>query len=198
MTFDFTKLYYNAQNPYVLYTKLKINKNLQLEMIDTVESQIKTANYYGGYTFEVEDSKNNFKKLYNTFLNISKDLFTDEYLSKHNRDTCWANVYNKKTFRSNLHHHLRTSTINSVFYLKIPNDGDLNSSGLRLVHNNNDIIFVPDELEMVIMPSSMLHAPMPHNSLENRISINMEIRYEKSIESVYLLDQIYNKCSLVL
>ena len=198
MIFDFTKLCYNAQNPYVLYTKLKIKKNLQLEMIDTVESQIETANYYGGYTFEVEDSKNNFKKLYNTFLNISKDLFTNEYLSTYNRDTCWANVYNRETFRSNLHHHLRTSTINSVFYLKIPNDDEPNSSGLRIVHNNNDVVFVPDELEMVIMPSSMLHAPMPHNSLENRISINMEIRYEKSIENIYLLDQIYSKCSLVL
>jgi hypothetical protein len=198
MIFDFTKLHYNAQNPYVLYTKLKIKKNLQLEMIDTVESQIETANYHSGYTFEVEDSKNNFKKLYNTFFSISKNIFGEEFLSEKNRDLCWANIYNKKTFRSNLHHHLRTSTINSVFYLKIPDDGDLNSSGLQIVHNNNSVIFIPDELEMVIMPSSMLHAPMPHNSLENRISINMEIRYEASIENVYLLDQIYNKCSIVL
>ena len=111
---------------------------------------------------------------------------------------CWANVYNCDSYRSNLHHHLRTSTINSVFYLKIPIDDSPNASGLRTVYNNTNYVFVPDELDLVIMPSWLPHEPLPHNSKENRIAINMELRCDKPINNIYNLSKIYEKCKIIL
>ena len=171
---------YNINNPYFLQTRLIFDEKIKTEMISTVESQIETGNYNGGYTFVVEETKNEFSKIYDTFQYICENIFGNLHIAATNRKLCWANVYNKNTYRSNLHHHLRTSTINSVFYLKIPSNGGENSSGLRVITKDYfDNIFVPDELDLVIMPSWMLHEPMSHNSCENRIAINMEIACTK-------------------
>lgn len=196
-TFYNNPVYYYNTNPYFLCTKIDLGLKLQKQMIKTVESQIDCADYNGGYTFIVEELDQEFSKLYNTFENICKNIFEDLPVAEVNRRLCWANVYNKDTYRSNLHHHLRTSTINGVFYLKIPDDGKENSSGLRVITKDHlDTIFVPEELDLVIMPSWMLHEPLSHNSNENRIAINMEIACKRSIDNIYKRELIYKNCRI--
>lgn len=194
--YNYKQLEYQIDNPYFLFTTLEIDNITKNNMIRIVESEKDTANYYGGYTFVIENDL--FKPLYNTFNIICADVFDELYISSYNREICWANVYNCDSYRSNLHHHLRTSTINSVFYLQIPNDGDPNSSGLRSVYNNKNYVFVPNELDLVIMPSWMPHEPLPHTSKENRIAINMELRCDKQIDDIYKLSSVYEKCSFTL
>jgi hypothetical protein len=119
-------------------------------------------------------------------------MFGPFNLSTKQRNYCWANVYNKNTYRSNLHHHLQTSSVNGIFYLNVPNDSD---GGLRLVHEDQDMTYIPENLELVIMPSWLLHEPLPVNTLENRIAINMEIATIEYVDDYYLLDKIFKKAT---
>ena len=194
--YEYKKIEYHIDNPNFLTTQLTIDSYTKTHLTTIIENAQDTANYHGGYTFEIEDKT--FDKLYNTFVVICEEIFGELHVSKYNRKMCWANVYNCDSYRSNLHHHLRTSTINSVFYLKIPIDDSPNASGLRTVYNNTNYVFVPDELDLVIMPSWLPHEPLPHNSKENRIAINMELRCDKPINNIYNLSKIYEKCKIIL
>jgi hypothetical protein len=187
---------FHVDNPNFLFTQLTVDSHTKDQMKTVIENEQDTANYHGGYTFEIEDKL--FEKLYNTFTVICQEIFGELHIFENNRRICWANVYNCDSYRSNLHHHLRTSTINSVFYLNIPADDCLNSSGLRTIYNNNEYIFLPDELDLVIMPSWMPHEPLPHNSKENRIAINMELQCGKPINDIYTLTKIYEKCKIII
>lgn len=175
-------IHYSIDNPFLLSTKLSFSKEEQDRMVHTVESQIATGNYHGGYTFVVKDNAfKDFSKLYNNFFNICLNMFGPFSLSKLYRPNCWANVYNKDSYRSNMHNHIRTSTINAVFYLKMPKE----DGGISVIYNDQKFVFLPDEFEMIIMPSWMPHEPMPHNSLQNRISINMEIACNEPASSIF-------------
>lgn len=180
-------IYYSIDNPFLLSTKLSFSKEEQARMVHAVESQISTGNYHGGYTFVVEDTKfKDFNKLYNSFFSICLKMFGPFTLSKLYSSRCWANVYNKNNYRSNMHHHLRTSTINAVFYLKMPGE----DGGISLMYNEQKFLFLPDELELIIMPSWMPHEPMPHNSLQNRIAINMEIACNEGVGSIFTAESV--------
>lgn len=183
---------YHIEIPYVLSTKIKSpDPLLQERMFACIEQQLtRNPNYHGGYTFEVKDPCNDFAKVYNTFFSIVSDTFGPFNLSTKQRNYCWANVYNKDTYRSNLHHHLRTSSVNGIFYVNIPSNVD---GGLRLVYEDQDMMFIPENLDLVIMPSWMPHEPMPVDSLQNRVAINMEIATIESVEDYYLVDTIFKK-----
>ena len=58
-----TNLYYNVLSPEVLETSYIIDAAVRDRMINTVLSQKDTANYHGGYTFQVVDPYGDFKKL---------------------------------------------------------------------------------------------------------------------------------------
>lgn len=187
---------YNIQNPWLLSTIIELDSDTKSRMISTVESQIETANYHGGWTFEVTSSYNDFTNLYNIFKEICLEIFDDIKISKNNRTICWANVYNAHNYRSNMHHHMRTCSINSVFYLKMPKD--TREGGLKLYHQNQFHLYIPEELELIIMPSWMPHEPMPHSDEENRISINMEIMSDLKIDEIYSVEKIRDKCKFVI
>ena len=194
--YEYKEIEFHIDNPNFLTTQLIIDNSTKDQLTTIVKNSKDTANYHGGYTFELEDKT--FDTLYDTFVIICKNIFGELYISEHNRKLCWANVYNCDSYRSNLHHHLRTSTINSVFYLKIPPDNSPNASGLRTVYKNTNYVFIPDELDLVIMPSWLPHEPLPHNSKENRIAINMELRCDKPIIDIYSISKIYEKCKIIL
>jgi hypothetical protein len=183
---------YHIEIPYVLSTKIKSpDLLLQERMLACIEQQLtRNPSYHGGYTFEVKDPCHDFAKVYNTFFSIVSDTFGPFNLSTKQRNYCWANVYNKDTYRSNLHHHLRTSSVNGIFYVNIPSKTD---GGLRLVYEDQDTIFIPENLDLIIMPSWLPHEPMPVDSLQNRVSINMEIATIESVDDYYLVDTIFKK-----
>lgn len=186
---------WHVANPYLLTTKIQLDEDetTRQRMIACIDQQLsRSPNYHGGYTFEVKDPCNDFAKIYNTFFSIVSNIFGPFNLSTKQRNYCWANVYNKDTYRSNLHHHLQTSAVNGIFYLNVPNDND---GGLRLLHEDQDMTYIPENLELVIMPSWMLHEPLPVDGLENRIAINMEIATIEYVDDYYLLDKIFKKAT---
>lgn len=196
-------IFYQPEIPYLLSTKLDISEEKRKRMVECVETQMPYANYHGGYTFAIRDPHNDFSWLYNTCFAIVKDLFGPFTLSVKQKNCCWANVYNKdgyngKGFISNMHHHLRTSTINLVYYLNIPNDEEKNTGGLMILHENREYIFYPDNMDLLIMPSWLPHEPLPHRSPENRIAINMEISTVESCEEVFPLNKVFENCKCSL
>ena len=188
--YKFENIFYNIDVPQLLSTKIiQSDADMQLRMIACIEQQLtRNPNYHGGYTFEVKDPCNDFARLYNTFFHIVTQLFGPFNLSIKQRNYCWANVYNKDTYRSNLHHHLRTSSVNAIFYLNIPTD---NEGGLRLLFEEQELIYMPDQLELLIMPSWMLHEPLPVTCEQNRIAINMEISTIEDVDTYFTQQRIF-------
>jgi hypothetical protein len=193
-------LYHNPSTPEVLETTYVLDDTTRQRMIDTVLSQKDTANYHGGYTFQVEDPHGDFKKLYDYFFKTVESVFGVIDTSVKNRNWCWANVYNKNNFKTNLHNHIRTSSINAIYYLKLPEDMSENEGGLILVSSDDqeELLFLPEEQDLLIMPNYILHEPQQHSSLDYRIAINMEICINNSIATYYVQDNIYKTATIKL
>lgn len=190
--YKFSDIEYSVDIPLVLSTKIiESDADMRQRMIACIEQQLtRDPNYHGGYTFEVKDPCNDFARLYNTFFSIVTNIFGPFNLSVKQRNYCWANVYNVDSYRSNLHHHLRTSSVNGIFYLNVPKDS---GGGLRLIYQEQESIFMPDNLDLVIMPSWMPHEPLPVSSKENRIAINMEIATIENINDYYTVQKTFLK-----
>lgn len=186
------ELFYNKDFPELIETKYNPGDDIMNRMVQTVLSQKDTGNYYGGYTYKITDEHGDFKKLYDHFFNIVETVFDKPLLAPKHRSWCWANVYNKASFRTNMHTHTNTSSINCVYYLKIPQDAMLNEAGLALEKDGEFFgIYQPEEGDMIIMPSYVPHAPQFHSSDEYRIAINMEIAIKQDFQSYYTRERIY-------
>lgn len=185
-------IFFNPTFPQVLETQLLLSPSVKARMVDTVLSQKDTANYHGGYTFHVKDQHEDFKILYNFFFNTVINLFGNVKLSPTHKTWCWANVYNKESFRTNAHNHIKTSSINSVYYLKMPKDVGDDEGGLNLYPPGLEPIqFQPDEGDLLIMPNNTIHEPLLHNSMDYRISVNMEMCIESNVFDYFTQGKIY-------
>lgn len=120
--------------------------------------------------------------LINTFHSITKKeyskVFGDYKLLKENKNICWAYVRNKNDFDTCIHHHIKTSTINSVFYLNVPSK---KTGGITFYRNidNKFLTYYPNDFDLIIFPNYLLHEPEKSESEEYRIAINMEIICER-------------------
>lgn len=189
-------IYFNEQYPQLLTTRYELEPDIQERMINTILSQKDSANYYGGYTFKVTDHHGDFKKLFNFFLSTTTQLFGNIKLSPRHKSWCWANVYNKDNFKTNIHDHQHSCSINSVFYLKVPKDINENEGGLAILKDNSFFgVFQPVEGDLIIMPSSVPHEPQYHSATDFRIAINMEITTELHYSTYYTLENIYANAS---
>lgn len=189
-----TTYYYHNLNPEIISVQIEIDKIIHQRMIQCIEGQIGIANYHGGYTFEILDPYHDFAVLYNKFFNIAMDIFAPLTLSAMQKHWCWANVYNYENFRTNMHDHSGTCTINSVFYLQMPKDCKENEGGIAFLLEDKEYYYIPDELELLIMPSWQKHSPLYHSSETNRIAINMELSAVEKSKDLYTLDKIFKKC----
>lgn len=188
------KVYYHIDNPNLLYTKIEFNSVIRQRMIECVLSQKDVAKYHGGYTFEIGDPYNDFAELYNMFVSLAKQIFGDFKFSVRQKNWCWANVYNCDKNLTNMHDHQNTSTINAVYYLKVPTlpEGE---GGLEINNDGKIEVFYPEAGDLIIMPAWMQHRPCDHSSKEYRIAINMEITTVESVDELYTLEKIYKGCN---
>jgi hypothetical protein len=186
-------VHYQLDNPYLLTVKINIDEVKRKRMVACVLSQKDIAKYHGGYTFEIGDPYNDFAELYNMFVELAKQIFGDFKFSVRQKNWCWANVYNCKENKTNMHDHINTATINGVFYLNVPAllEGE---GGLEINNNGNVETFYPETGDLIIMPAWMEHQPCDHSSEEFRIAINMEITTVESVEELYTLEKIYKGC----
>jgi hypothetical protein len=101
-------------------------------------------------------------------------VFGNFRLNEKNKNYCWAYVSNESDYRGGIHHHLHTSTINSVFYFNVP---DTLSGGITFYRNSGEkyLTYYPKNNDLIIFPNFLLHDPEKSLESEYRISINMEI-----------------------
>ena len=185
-------VFFNPVFPQVLETQLLLDPAVKARMIDTVLSQKDTANYHGGYTFHIRDTVGDFKILYNFFFNTVINIFGNVKLSPIHKTWCWANVYNKDSFKTNAHNHIKTSSINAIYYLKMPQDIVSNEGGLNLYTPNLGVLqFQPDEGDLLIMPNNIVHEPLFHSSIDYRIAINMEMCIEPKVVDYFTEGKLY-------
>ena len=111
------------------------------------------------------------KKLYERFLTTSYKMFGNFNLSNKNSKLCYVLCTNKNTYNSVPHHHINTSTINSVYYLNIPNT----ACEIKFLIDNKWISYQPSDHELLIFPNYLVHDTVKNNIKEWRISLNMEI-----------------------
>jgi hypothetical protein len=73
----------------------------------------------------------------------------------------------------NWHHHRRTAHVNAVYYLAMPPDP---GQGQLFFRNGDRIAGIrPEQDELVVFSPLLEHRPLPVDTSEPRISINMEL-----------------------
>ena len=160
-------------------------KNKIKNIVDkNYQSHFQTAKNSGGFNFPIEDDENLFfEQLYQKFLLCSKDIFGNFKLSNRNSKKCFCYRGNKDDMGIRYdywwHNHVHSSTINSVYYLQVHNDG------ISFKKDNLQYDYLPEDGELLIFPSTLIHAPQPNRSKKYRYSINMEIITEESVDCLF-------------
>ena len=115
--------------------------------------------------------------LYQSFFDVADREFGPFELSSRNIRTCWGYVTNKDFYKGGIHHHIRSSTLNAVFYLHVPETTTDREGSISFYDDARDEIFTykPVTGDLLIFPNYLLHQPHQSFTDDFRISINMEI-----------------------
>lgn len=122
------------------------------------------------------DKKYNFTgQIYECLIEKCKKLFGEIHFNSNNIKDGWVYINNKNFYKNGIHNHLNTSTINSVYYLNVP---DTKTGSINFFDNEHNVIYThqPKEKELIIFPNYMLHEACQSMTDEYRISINLEIK----------------------
>jgi len=135
-----------------------------------------------GNSFKIKDTKeNHFDRLYDEVLKKANNLFGELKLLENNSRNCLAYVTNKNHYRNGIHHHSKSSVINSVFYLHMPKTEKLKEGSLSFYDDSGEIElfwYKPKIGDLIFFPHYMKHEPNPILTEEYRICINIEIQCE--------------------
>ena len=122
------------------------------------------------------DNTDEMKILYNLFVKVCHIFFTNIpeecLLEKQSRRSQSAYVsYGKRRYDSYWHNHCNRATINSVYYVSVPDKGGTLSV---MLDNAEDREIKVKEKEMIFMPGWLTHKPNPCEDEYPRASVNME------------------------
>jgi hypothetical protein len=147
------------------------------EMMDVVINLHERCNYLKGNSFPIIDSIGSFDKLYSEFFDIATQELGPLELDSSSIRTCWGYVTNKNFYKSGIHHHKRTSTINAVYYLAVPQTNTEIEGSLSFYNDSRKEIYSikPKPGDLVMFPNYLLHQPHQSFTDDYRISVNMEI-----------------------
>lgn len=159
----------------------KFNKKEKLDFTKIILEDKNNFFEENGYEFGVTNNvplRDNIytKTLYEKFLQLSRKNFGPFNLLKNNSTKCWSLLTNKDTYVSLPHDHIKTSVINSVYYLCVPEQ----KGKIQFLINEKWIDYQPIEDELLIFPNFLTHNTTKNNTNEWRISINMEIMCDYS------------------
>ena len=152
---------------YKFSNKKKIVKEILSQMLE------------GGCQFKLKSTKN-YYSLYKKFVRFSEDKFGN--LNITSDMNIWALCTNKDNWKSKVHNHIKTSTINSVYYLNIPKLDFKNQGAIKLYYNEKWYNYIPSENELLIFPNYLTHDTEYNKTNDFRISINMEIKCNDEID----------------
>ena len=132
----------------------------------------------GGRQVKLKSNKV-LSKIYQNFLEYSQNRFGKLNIIK--EPEMWALCTNKDNWKSVVHDHIETSTINAVYYLNIPQIDYKNVGDIKLLHNDIWYNYTPSENELLIFPNYLTHDTEYNKTDDFRVSINMEIKCNNEI-----------------
>ena len=132
----------------------------------------------GGRQVKLKSNKI-LSKIYQNFLEYSQNRFGK--LDIIQEPEMWALCTNKDNWKSVIHNHIETSTINAVYYLNIPQIDYKNVGDIKLLHNDIWYNYTPSENELLIFPNYLTHDTEYNKTDDFRVSINMEIKCNNDI-----------------
>ena len=133
----------------------------------------------GGRQVKLKSNKI-LSKIYQNFLEYSQKRFGK--LDIIQEPEMWALCTNKDNWKSVIHNHIETSTINAVYYLNIPQIDYKNVGDIKLLHNDKWYNYMPSENELLIFPNYLTHDTEYNKTDDFRVSINMEIKCNNDID----------------
>lgn len=171
----------------------QVEDSLRIALMAVVlENKVRNHRGKGGSFLIDEDYKNFFKSLYSKFFEFSKTIFGD-FTTSNNNESCWSYASNKFDRGPGLlHNHLNTSTINSVYYLNVPQTASIDNGSISFVLNGNRFTYKPENGDLLIFPNYLDHQINFLDDEEYRVSINMEIKCEESSEELFSRVNILN------
>jgi hypothetical protein len=160
---------------FVLDINYDKNKLYNKIINDFKSSEIQTYLSLGSNNFKLNKSYDFVDVVYNSLIKECTKLFGELQLDSTNIKNGWAYINNKDFYKKGIHNHIKTSTINSVYYLNVP---DEKTGNINFFNNKHDIIYThhPKEKELIVFPNYMLHEPCQSMTKEYRIAINLEIK----------------------
>jgi len=145
------------------------------EIIEDFKSEEVRSFLVKSNNFKLDKKYDFINTIYEKVLQESTKLFGAIQLDPTNIKDGWAYINNKNFYKNGIHNHLNTSTINSVYYLNVP---DTKTGSINFFDNEHNVIYThhPKEKELIIFPNYMLHEPCQSMTDEYRIAINLEIK----------------------
>ena len=140
-------------------------------------------NNFGANNVEVVCDYNNFlKKLYEKYVETCRQILNPFTIHESNIDMPWTYCTNQYDHIHAWHNHMKSSTINCVYYLQIPN---CEGGQLEIEYDGKRLDFYPKEYDLIIFPNFLDHAPRRPYCDEYRISINLEIRCNEPSKYIF-------------
>jgi hypothetical protein len=171
----------------------QVEDSLRIALMAVVlENKVRNHRGNGGSFLINEDYRNFFKSLYTKFFECSKTLFGN-FTTSDNNESCWSYVSNKFDHGAGLiHNHLNTSTINSVYYLNVPQTASIFNGSISFLLNGTRFTHKPKNGDLLIFPNYLDHQINFLDDEEYRVSINMEIKCKESSEELFSRVNILN------
>lgn len=169
----------------VYFSTLPHDEATRSRMAQAIVQQHLTADYSRGNNFRIKDTpEGDFARLYERYYKEAQAILGPFTLSPRSSSSCWAYVTNKDHYRQGIHNHLRTSTINAVYYLNVPvteNYRDATISFYDTDRRTELLCYKPHSNDLVIFPDYLNHEPNDCPTEDYRLSINMEIICEEDL-----------------
>jgi hypothetical protein len=189
MTYFIQRL--NNNFPIYLIKNFEVpNDNLREELVSLV-LECKKRNHHskGGSFFVDEDLDIFFENLYNKFIDIAYDIFGEYVIIPNKNHNIWSyssNKFNHGSIPGQIHNHINTSTINSVYYLNIPQSVTIEKGSISFFLKGNIFTYKPNNDDILIFPNYLDHRINNYEDDEEwRVSINMEINCKESSEQLF-------------
>ena len=127
-----------------------------------------------------EIAQNNCDLIYNFFVKqVSKVLKSFTMASDNSKDL-WVYTSDKNLTKTYWHNHSHSSSVNGVFYFKCVKD-----KGIYFREDNNTIYIEPKVNDLYIFPGHIDHLPVSSHTDEIRISCNVELKCNESIDTLF-------------
>lgn len=166
---------------------LNLDDAQRIELMNIVLENKKRNHHGVGGSFKIDyDPTSFFQELYSKFFNVSNQFFGDLNVLPNNSTMCWSYSSNDVDHGPGMiHNHINTSTINSVYYLNVPDSTTVENGSIQFFLNDQTFSYRPNRFDLVVFPNYLNHKINYLNDPEYRISINMEILCEEEPYDIF-------------